>query len=94
MNSWIPVNEKMPVERDSMFAKFKGTEKWKPAMFEKISAKVLVTVEYNNGTRITDTSYTVDGKWKLEYRIMNARVVAWKEFPKPYEDEKNDSMQG
>lgn len=28
-NRWIPLSEKMPEERDSMFAKFKGTSKWK-----------------------------------------------------------------
>lgn len=43
-NRWIPVSEKMPKERDSMFAKFKGTSKLKEAMFEKISKDVLVTI--------------------------------------------------
>ena len=43
-NRWIPVSDKMPEERDSMFAKFKGTSKLKEAMFEKISKDVLVTI--------------------------------------------------
>ena len=43
-NEWIPVSKKMPGERDSMFAKFKGTDKWKKGMFEKISKDVLVTI--------------------------------------------------
>lgn len=25
---WIPVTERLPEEYDSIFAKFKGTEKW------------------------------------------------------------------
>lgn len=29
INDWIPVRERLPEERDSMFAKFKGTSKWK-----------------------------------------------------------------
>ena len=44
-SDWIRVNDEMPVERDSMFAKFKGTNKWKTGMFEKVSRNVLVTVE-------------------------------------------------
>ena len=32
---WIPCNEKMPEEHDSIFTKLKGTDKWSNAMFEK-----------------------------------------------------------
>lgn len=34
---WIPVSEQLPEERDSIFAKLKGTDKWKTGMFEKTS---------------------------------------------------------
>ena len=34
---WIPVTEKMPEEHNSIFAKWKGTEHWSDAMFEKRS---------------------------------------------------------
>ena len=34
-NRWIPVNERMPIEYDSIFAAHKGTDKWKNGMFEK-----------------------------------------------------------
>lgn len=34
-NEWIPVDTAMPREYDSIFRKFKGTDKWLPAMFEK-----------------------------------------------------------
>ena len=63
-SDWIRVNDEMPVERDSMFAKFKGTNKWKTGMFEKVSRNVLVTVEYDNGERHTEVAHTVDGRWK------------------------------
>lgn len=44
INDWIPVRERLPKERDSMFAKFKGTSKWKKGMFEKVSRNVIVKV--------------------------------------------------
>ena len=34
-NGWIPCSVSMPEERDSMFAKLKGTRKWNDSMFEK-----------------------------------------------------------
>lgn len=36
-NGWIPVNERMPEEHNSIFAKFKGTDNWKKGMFKKTS---------------------------------------------------------
>lgn len=53
---WIPVTEKMPEEHNSIFAKWKGTEHWSNAMFEKRSDEVLVTVEYPDGTRVTEAT--------------------------------------
>lgn len=91
INDWIPVRERLPEERDSMFAKFKGTNKWKTGMFERVSRNVLVTVEYDNGERHTEVAHTVDGRWKLEMRILNAKVIAWKEKPQPCKGDKNVS---
>ena len=88
-NGWIPVSERLPKERDSMFAKFKGTSKWKKGMFEKVSRNVIVTVKYDNGECRTNVAYTVDGRWKLEIRILNAEVIAWKEMPEPYKEDKS-----
>lgn len=89
INDWIPVRERLPEERDSMFAKFKGTSKWKKGMFEKVSRNVIVTVKYDNGECRTNVAHTVDGRWKLEIRILNAEVIAWKEMPEPYKEDKN-----
>ena len=85
-SDWIMANERMPTERDSMFAKFEGTDKWKAGMFKKISPNVIVTVKYDNGECHTDVAHTVDGRWKLEIRILNAEVIAWKEMPEPYKE--------
>lgn len=83
---WIPCSERMPEERPSMFAKFKGTDRWSMLMFEKVSDEVHVTVEFSNGERRVDTGKTIDGKWKCQARIIDpkAKIVAWMPNPEPY----------
>ena len=85
---WIPCSERLPEERESIFKKAKGTDKWDPEMFESISDDVNVTVEFEDGTRKTMTSYTTDGKWSCEkeYRI-KMKVIAWCPLPEPYKGE-------
>lgn len=83
-DGWIPVEERMPEERDSMFATLKGTDKWSKGMFEKISDDVNVTVEYEDGTRKTISAHTLDGQWKLPSRILKQKVIAWCPYPEPY----------
>ena len=87
-NGWILVGEepvKMPEERNSMFAKFKGTNKWKEAMFEKISNDVLVTILYKNSVFVRQ-AHTVDGKWKSDLLALGGTVIAWKPLPEPYKE--------
>lgn len=81
---WIPVSERMPDERDSIFAKFKGTDKWKNGMFEKTSGTVIVTVCSNDGSYRTTTAHTNDGEWKITTFLHEEKVVAWKPLPEPY----------
>lgn len=81
---WIPVDKDMPVEYDSVFTKFHGTDKWRDGMWLKSSAKVLVTVEFEDGTRLTETGKTIDGKWATENHIRKRKVIAWKKMPKEY----------
>ena len=86
-NGWIPVKERMPKEHDSIFAKFKGTNNWSKSMFERTSYKVIVTVKYADGTLLTETAHTTDGKWKLTHPTFNGTVIAWMPLPKPYEED-------
>lgn len=81
---WIPVTERMPKERDSIFAKLKGTDNWKNGMFEKTSGPVIVTVCSNDGSHRTTTAHTNDGKWKVNTLLGGEEVVAWMPLPKPY----------
>ena len=85
-DSWIPVSERLPEEHDSIFARFKGTDKWNKAMFEKTSDEVNVTIEYEDGSRKTTTSHTLDGVWKIEkeQRVVKGKVAAWQPLPEPY----------
>lgn len=84
IGGWIPCSERLPEEHDSMFAKFKGTENWGSAMFEKVSDDVNVTVEFENGARKTKTLHTVDGKWNGGQRGVKFKVVAWQPLPEAY----------
>ncbi len=81
---WIPIGKDMPDEYDSVFTRFCGTDKWRDGMWLKSSAKVLVTVEFEDGTRLTETAKTIDGKWATENYIRKRKVVAWQKMPKEY----------
>lgn len=84
-DQWISVEERLPEEHDSMFAKLKGTDKWLSGMFEKRSDEVIVTCEYGDGTRVTNTSRTIDGKWSIETKsIVKLKVLFWQPLPEPY----------
>lgn len=84
-SNWISVKERLPEEHDSTFAIYKGTHLWSKSMFEKISDPVNVTYELEDRTRKTGTSYTLDGKWKIEKdRVVKKKVVAWQSLPEEY----------
>jgi len=84
IDEWILCSDKMPEERDSIFAKFKGTDKWNNSMFEKISDDVNVTVEFEDGERKTMTLHICDGEWKTDLRIVKFKVLAWQPLPDTY----------
>lgn len=83
-DGWIPVEDRLPEEKESIFAKFKGTDKWKQTMFEKESANVLVTAVFRDGTKLTIIGYTLDGKWKTRHDALHPKVIAWRPFPEPW----------
>ena len=66
MQEWIPVTDRLPDEHESLFARYKGTDKWLNAMFMTISDPVIVCAEYENGKRIVKTANTVDGVWNVK----------------------------
>ena len=80
---WISVNDAMPPERETIFAKFKGTDKWNPAMFATSSEDVRVVVKFEDGTRKVWHDSTIDGKWKCERENVYPKrtVIYW--MPNP-----------
>lgn len=89
---WIPVSKKLPDEHDSIFAKFYGTDKWDDALWKTRSKEVLVTIEYEDGTKSVMSSYTTDGKWVIEKRdkFSKCKVVAWMPLPNPYKENEDE----
>lgn len=87
--NWINVKDDMPPEKDSIFAKYYGTDKWTPAMFKKASEDVLVTIEFDDGKRITSVSHTNDGiwSWNFVFSSLKAKVLFWALMPEPCKDD-------
>lgn len=84
--TWVKCSDRMPEEHDTIFAKFKGTNKWKSAMFEKMSEDVRVVVVFEDGTRKVHHSYTVDGKWDVEKKQPKRTVTHWMPNPELPDD--------
>lgn len=80
-DKWISVDDAMPAEKNSIFAKFKGTDKWNSIMWEKTSDEVIVCIEFDDGTRKTTVAKTHDGIWKLDTKILKMKVTHWMPLP-------------
>lgn len=80
-NEWIKCSDEMPEEQETIFAKFKGTDKWSPAMFSQSSEDVRVVIVFADGTRRVSHSHTIDGKWECEKHPLKRTVTHW--MPNP-----------
>lgn len=88
IDEWTLCKNKLPKEHNSMFAKYKGTKHWRNGMFERCSEDVNVTVEFEDGTRKTKTSHTLDGEWVIEMeKYPKQKVIAWQPLPEPWKEE-------
>lgn len=90
VQEWVSVDDRLPDEHESLFARYKGTDKWLNGMFMTISDLVIVCAEYENGRRIVKTANTVDGVWKVENIFHQCRVTHWMPLPEPPEVGRND----
>lgn len=94
VGKWISVKDGMPPEKETIFAKFKGTDQWSPAMFATSSEDVRVVVQFEDGTRKVWHDNTMDGKWKCEREkcAYPKRIVThWMPNPElPKEVKQND----
>ena len=82
-STWIPVEEGLPQERDTIFARFYGTEKWKPGMIRRISDDVRVVAVFEDGTAMVWHDHTVDGVWSCEKyeKNLQRKITHWMENP-------------
>ena len=90
VQEWISVNERLPDEHETLFARYKGTDKWLNGMFMTTSDLVIVCVECENGERIVKTAITKEGVWKIKDSFHQYRVTHWMPLPEPPEVGRND----
>lgn len=94
VGGWISVKDRLPPEKETIFARCKGTNQWNPAMFATSSEDVRVVVRFEDGTRMVWHDNTMDGKWKCEREkcAYPKRIVThWMPNPKlPKEREENE----
>ena len=79
--NWVKCSDRMPEEQETIFAKFKGTDKWSPAMLAQSSEDVRVVIVFADGTRRVSHSHTIDGKWECEKSPVKRTVTHW--MPNP-----------
>lgn len=83
---WILCSERMPEEKESAYAKYYGSDKWRAGMFCKCSDFVEVTIQYSDGKRVVERQRTQDGHWTYNLNFLACRpvVIAWKPKAEPY----------
>lgn len=79
---WISVEDRLPEEHESIFAKAYGTKRWADGMFRTISDEVLACVAFDDGHKKTMTLRTHDGAWALS-SIHRGHVTHWMPLPEP-----------
>ena len=80
---WIPVSERLPEERDSIFKRFHGTKLWQDGMFLTVSNTVLASVLNEDGTRTVKAMHTQGGEWNLDSMPWAKCVTHWMPLPEP-----------
>lgn len=80
---WISVEDSLPPEHDTIFARLYGTDKWRRGMFRKMSDDVRVVKVYRDGTKRVHHDHTVDGVWDSERKgpDVYGHVTHWMSNP-------------
>lgn len=86
VGGWISVEDRLPEETESMFARFYATEKWDRAMWKNESETVLVCVLFPDGGRKVTVGRLHDGKWNTTVsKVLPHKVTHWMPLPEPPE---------
>lgn len=80
---WVSVEDHLPPEHDSIFKRYKGTDKWVDGMFESLSEDVIVSVKFGDGKKKTYSAHTKEGKWTGLPQFGHPVVTHWMPFPDP-----------
>lgn len=81
---WVSVKDRMPTEHISIFWPLYGRKEWNNAMWREQSDKVLMTVAFEDGTRLVTTGETHDGEWNTSIsKTLNPIVTHWTPLPEP-----------
>lgn len=82
---WIEFEKQKPKEKESIFAKYYGTEKWTNVMFRTCCYDLLFTIEHK-GERFVQEGHMIDGKPCSNYLRVHsdAKAIAWMLYPNPY----------
>lgn len=84
---WIPVEEKLPEQHDSIFVDKKWI-RWSDGMWRKESDKILVSFE-TAVKEMVSIAKIYDGFWNGSFGVYpDAKVTAWMPLPEPYKGEK------
>ena len=83
---WISVEDRLPEEHESIFAKAYGTKRWADGMFRTISDEVLACVAFEDGHKVTMTLRTHDGAWALS-SVHRGHVTHWMPLPEPVKED-------
>lgn len=79
---WIRVEDRLPEEHESIFAKAYGTKRWADGMFRTISDEVFACVAFDDDHKTTMTLRTHDGAWALS-SVHRGHVTHWMPLPEP-----------
>ena len=82
VQEWIPVSERLPEEKDGIFAHLYGTKQWQPGIHRRCSKTVIGCVELEDDLRFTTALCTFDGEWDW-HKLHGGKVTHWMPLPVP-----------
>lgn len=82
-HDWISVEERLPVEHDSIFKKLLYDGEWIAGISETLSDDVIVAVKFADGTRKTGVTHTKNRIWTGLPSDRCPIVTHWMPLPEP-----------